>query len=81
LLHGSDWGTDPPSPGLGSDHSVAFGHAETGHRIANFGRELHLDSLALEGATPHTSTDDRLVSEDGILHQAACPSPFTWAAS
>jgi hypothetical protein len=60
---------------------MAFRHPQKGHRIENFGRELHLDSLALEGATPHTSTDDRLVSVDGILHQAACPSPFTWAAS
>ena len=31
----------------------------------------HLDSLSVEGSTSHTSTDDHLVSEDGILHKAA----------
>jgi hypothetical protein len=71
LVHGFEMRTDPPSPELGSCHSVAVGHAETGHRIEDFGRELHLDSLALEGATPHTSTDDRLVSVHSILDHAA----------
>ncbi len=54
-----------------SRHSVAVGHAEAGHCIEDLARQLYLDSLSIEGSTSHTSTDDRLVSEDGILYQAA----------
>ncbi len=67
-MHGSELKTDPPSPGPSSRHSVALRHPKVGHRIENLTRELYLDSLAVEGPTSHTSTDDRLVPVDGILH-------------
>ena len=70
LLHGSGLGKYPPSPEPGLGHSVAVGHPQQGHRIEDLARQLHLDSLSVEGSTSHSSTDDRLVSEDGILHQA-----------
>ncbi len=60
--------TDSPSPERESGHAAAVGHTETGHRIEDFGRDLHLDSLSVEGSTSHASTDDRVVPEDGILH-------------
>jgi len=72
LLHGSDLGTDPPSPELGSGHSVAVGHPQQGHRIEDLACHLRLNSLSIEGSTSHTSTDDRLESVHGILHQATC---------
>ena len=71
LLHGSEQRTDPPSPERKSLHAVAVRHPQQGHRIEHFARQSHLDSLPVEASTSHTSTDDRLVSEDGILHQAA----------
>ena len=58
----------PPAPERTSGHSVAVRHPEVGHRIEDLTRELYLDSLAVEGPTSHTSTDDRLVPVDGILH-------------
>ena len=71
LVHGSEMRADPPSPERRSSHSVAVGHAETGHRIENLARQLHLNSLSIEGSTSHASTDDRLVSIHGILDHAA----------
>ena len=68
LLHGSDLGTDPPSPEQGSGHSVAVGHPQQGHRIEDLACHLRLNSLSIEGSTSHTSTDDGLVSVHGILH-------------
>ncbi len=65
------WGQIPRPPEQGSFHSVAVWHPEMSHRVEDPGRKLYLNSLAVEGPTSHTSTDDRLVSEDGILHQAA----------
>ena len=67
LVHGSELRTDPPSPERSSGHPVTLGHPETGHRVEDLTRELYLDSLAVEGPTSHTSTDDRLVTEDCIL--------------
>ena len=60
-----------PVPRAGSRHSVAVGHPETDHRIEDLARQLHFEALSSEGSTSHTSTDDRLVSVDGVLHQAA----------
>ena len=71
LVHGCELKTDPPSPGRSSGHSVALGHPETGHRVEDLARQLYLNSLSIEGSTSHTSTDDRLVSVDGILDHAA----------
>lgn len=70
-MRGSELRADPPSPESGSRDSVTVRHAEAGHRIENLTRELYLDSLAVEGPTSRTSTDDRLVPEDGILDHAA----------
>jgi hypothetical protein len=71
LLHDSEMRTDPPSPELGSGHSVAVRHPQQGHRVKDFARQLYLDSLAVKGSTPHTSTDDRFVSVHGVLDHAA----------
>ena len=71
LVHGSEMRTDPPSTEWGSLYSVAVRHPKQGHRIEDLARQLYLHSLALQGSTSHPSTDDRLVSEDGILHEAA----------
>ena len=71
LLHGLEQRTDPPSPERKSLHAVAVRHPKQGHRVENLARQMHLNSLSVDGSTSHTSTDDRLVSEDGILHQAA----------
>jgi hypothetical protein len=71
LLHGSELSAGPPFPERGSHHSVAVGHPETGHCVENLARELHLYPLACQGATPHTSADDRLVSMDRVLDHAA----------
>ncbi len=71
LLHGSKKRTDPPSPGPESTYSVALRHPETGHCVEDHAHQLYLNSLSIEGSTSHTSTDDRLVSEDGILDHAA----------
>jgi len=70
LLHGPKNGTDPPTPGPGSLHTVAIRHPQKGNRFEDFARQLYLDSLAVHGSTSHTSTDDRLVPEDGILDHA-----------
>jgi hypothetical protein len=70
LLHGSEVRTDSPSPERESRHSVAGRHPKQGHRVEDLTRELYLDALAVEGSTSHTSTDDCLVTEDGILHEA-----------
>ena len=53
------------------DPSVAAGHLEVGHRVQNPARELHLHALARQGATPHASVNDRLVSIDRVLDHAA----------
>ncbi len=71
LVHGSELRTDPPSPERKLLHAVAIRHPKQGHRVEDPARELHLDSLSVEGSTSHTSTDERLVSEDRILHHAA----------
>ncbi len=71
LVHGSELRTDAPSPERGSRHSVAVGHTETGHRVEDLARQLHLDSLSSEGSTSHPSTDDRLVTVHGVLYHAA----------
>jgi hypothetical protein len=70
LLHGSGESTGPPSPKLGSPHSVAVRHPEQRHRIEGLDRQLHLNALPSEGSTSHTSTNDRLVPADGVLNQA-----------
>ena len=70
-MHGSELRADPPSPERRSRHSVAVRHPETGHRIENPARQLHLSSLPREGSTSHTSTDDRLVSMDRVLDHTA----------
>ena len=67
LLHGSDLGTDPPSPRPGLHHAVAVRHPHQGHGIEDLARQLHLHPLSAEGPTSHTSTDDRFVSEDRIF--------------
>ena len=69
LLHGSELGTDPPSPERESRHSVGVGYPEQGHRIEDLARRPYLDSLSVEGSTSHTSTDDRLVSVHRVLDQ------------
>jgi hypothetical protein len=71
LLHGSVLRINPPSPEWGSGHSVAVGHPEVGHSVEYPARQLYFNSLSVEGSASHFSTDDRLVSEDGILHQTA----------
>ena len=72
LVHGSELRADPSSPpGWGSRHSVAVGHPEPVHRVEDAAREPHLSTLPLEGSTSHASTDDRPVSIDGVLDQAA----------
>ena len=50
---------------------MAVRHAEAGHRVENFARQLHLNALPSQGSTSHTSTDDRLVSVHGVLDHAA----------
>ena len=71
LLHGSGLWTEPRSPERKSGHSVAVRHPEVGHRVENPARQLHLHTLSTERPTSHTSTDDRLVPEDGVLDHAA----------
>jgi hypothetical protein len=44
FLHGSMKRTDPPSPGPGSGHSVAVGHAKIGHPVEGIARQLDLNS-------------------------------------
>jgi len=61
-------GQIPPSPERGSRHSVAVRHPETGHRVEDLARQLHLGSLSSEGSTSHPLTDDRLVTVHGVLH-------------
>ena len=58
LVHGSELGTDPPSPRARSLDAVAVRHAETGHRIEDLARQLYLSSLPIQGSTSHTSADD-----------------------
>ena len=70
-MHGSELKTDSRSPERGSGHSVAVWHAEAGHRVEDHTREPHLNSLPIQSSTSHTSADDRLVPEDGILDHAA----------
>ena len=55
----------------GNWHSVAVGHPEVGHSVEYPARQLYFNSLSVEGSASHSSTDDRLVSENGILHQTA----------
>ena len=71
VVGSSGLGKYPPSPEPGLGHSVAVGHPRQGHRIEDLARQLHLDSLSVEGSTSHSSTDDRLVPVHGILHQAS----------
>ena len=71
LLHGSGQSPVSPFPERESPNSVAVGHPEMGHRVENPACELDLDTLARQGATPHTSADDRLKSIDRILDHAA----------
>ena len=70
LVHGSEMRTDPPSPERRSRDAVTVGHTELGHRVENLVRQLYLHALPIEGPTPHTSTDDRLIPVHGILDQA-----------
>ena len=70
-MHGSEQRTDLPSPERRSRDSVAVRHPKASHRVENTARELHLHALALKGSTSHASADDRLVSVDSILDQAA----------
>ena len=63
--------TSPPSPERGSCHSVAVGHAETGHGIENPAGQLHLHALPYQRATRHGSADDRLVSIDRVFDHGA----------
>jgi hypothetical protein len=46
LLHGSGLSPGSPFPERESPHSIAVGHAETGHRVENAARELYLHLLA-----------------------------------
>ncbi len=71
LLHGSGLSPRPPYPERESRHSAAVGHPEMGHCVEDRARELHLHPLARQGATPHASADDRLVSIDRVLDHAA----------
>jgi hypothetical protein len=58
LVHGSELRTDPPSPQRESRTSVTVGHPEQGLRVEDPACQLYLDSLALQGATPHALADD-----------------------
>ena len=62
---------ESPLPRAGSGHSVTVWHAEAGHGVEDFARQLSLVSLTIKGSTSHSSTDDRLVSVHGILNHAA----------
>jgi len=70
-VHGSELSPGFPFPERELPHSVAVGHTETGHRVENAARELHLRPLSLHCAAPHASANDRLVPEDGILDHGA----------
>ncbi len=66
---GSERGIPPP-PGPHSPHFDAVGHSEIGHRVEDLAGEPDLHPLASERSAPHPLTEDALVSEHGVLHQA-----------
>ena len=54
---------------VGEDGLERITDRRSKRRIEHSARQLHLDSLSVEASTSHSTTDDRLVSEDGILDQ------------
>ena len=54
-----------------SSNFAAVGHSKQRHSVENLAANLHLYPLPFYASTPHVSTEDRLVSVDGILHHAA----------
>jgi hypothetical protein len=73
-VHGSEMRTDPPPPERRSRDAVTVGHTELSHRVENIVRQLYLHALPIEGPTPHTSTDDRLIVDRPIGQEAAKPN-------
>jgi len=64
------WHGAPPSPWPFSPHLDAVGPPEPGHGVEDLAGETDLDLLATEGPAPHALTEDALVSEHRVLHQA-----------
>lgn len=70
LVHGSEPRTNSPFPPRRSGHPVAVGPPQPGHGVEDLAREPDLGPLATEGPAPHPLTEDGLVPEDCVLHQA-----------
>ena len=49
----------------------AIGHTKFRHSVEDLARDLHFYSLRVQASASHVSTDDHLVSVDGVLHHAA----------
>jgi len=60
----------PPPPGPSSPDLDAIGPPQADHRVEDLTSERDFDSLAVERSTPHALTQDALVPEHSVLHQA-----------